>query len=277
MAYLKLNDGAEIYYEVFGEGLPLVFLHGGLGFDSSYLRNVFLPLADAEFRLVFFDFRGNGKSSRRAADLEFTFSGLSEDVEELREKLNLGRIVLFGHSLSGVIAQEYAARYSEKLAGLILDSTFITFGAEVFVEIERRVAPESFQILLKAFGSPFDDDKTFAEAVETVLPSYFYEFDQQKAARFYSEIQFSAAAFNRSTELSGGVNTIETLLQIKAPTLITAGRHDLFGIVQSAETMREKIPNAKLVVFEKSGHYPILEETEKYLQTTKEFIAAISN
>lgn len=277
MSYLELSDGARIYYETFGKGSPaIVFLHGGLGFDSSYLRNAFLPLADSGIKLVFLDFRGNGKSSRRPADLEFTFASLSEDVEELREKLNLGQIVLFGHSLSGVTAQEYAARYSGQLAGLILDNTFIKFGAEVFAEIERRVASDNLKILLEAFGSPFGDDEAFAKAAEAVLPPYFYKFDQEKAKGFFSETKFSAVAYNRSSELSGSVNTIEILPQITAPTLITAGKHDLFGTAKIAETMRERIPNARLVIFEQSGHYAFWEEREKYLQTIKDFIAGIS-
>lgn len=276
MAFVELADGAEIFYGTFGEGLPLVFLHGGMGFDSSYLRNAFLPLADAGVKLVFFDFRGNGRSSRRPADLNFTVETLIEDVEELRGKLELGRIVLFGHSIAGVVAQEYAARFSEQIAGLILDSTFAAFGAEIFAEIERRVSPDELKIFLEAFGSPAPDDETFAETVESVLSLYFYRFDEQKARRFFGEMRFSAAAFNHSVNLSASINTNKTLPQIKAPTLICAGRHDLFGLAQTAEKLREKIPHAELVIYEESGHYPFLEESEKYLQIVKDFLNGIS-
>lgn len=67
MAFIKTPDGAEIYFKIFGKGSPVVFLHAGLGFDSSYLKNALLPLAasDHGLKLIFTDFRGNGKSSRR--------------------------------------------------------------------------------------------------------------------------------------------------------------------------------------------------------------------
>lgn len=276
MACAELPDGAQIYYEVFGEGSPAVmFLHGGLGFDSSYLRNVFLPLADSGLNLVFFDFRGNGKSSRRRADLEFTVETLVADVEELRDKLELERMILFGHSFGGVVAQEYAARYQENLSGLILDSTFTKFDAEVFAEVERRASPAEMKNFLEAFSSPAPDDETFARAVESVLPLYFYDYDDRKAASFLSEMRFGAAAFNRSGELLPFVDTFEKLGKIETPTLIVAGRHDLFGLARAGEKMCEKIPNSRLILFEQSGHYPFLEETEKYLQTITDFIMNI--
>ncbi|MDQ3181781.1 MAG: alpha/beta hydrolase [Acidobacteriota bacterium] len=273
MAFVTLADGAEIYYETFGAGMPLVFLHAGLGFDSSYLKNAFLPLAaKAEIKLVFFDFRGNGKSSRRPTDLEFTVETLVEDVEELRSKLELGRIVLFGHSFGGVIVQEYAFRFPGKLQGLILDSTYPAFGAEIFAELERRASPAEMKNFLEAFGSPASDDETFGRAVELVLPLYFHGYDNRKAASFLSEMRFSAAAFNRSGELLPIVNTLEKLVKIKTPALILAGKNDLFGLAQAGEKMSEKIQNSRSIIFEQSGHFPFLEEPEKYLKTVADFV-----
>ena len=273
MAYVELLDGAEIHYNTFGEGLPMVFLHAGLGFDSSYLKNAFLPLAESDsgLKLVFFDWRGGGHSSRRPLDFEFTVTTLVEDIENLRDVLNLGQIILHGHSFGGVAAQEYALRFPEQLRGLILDSTYPAFSTENFAALERCASLSEMKIFLEAFGSPMSDDETFARAVESVLPLYYHDYDERKAERFLGEMRFSAAAFNRSSELLPTVNTIEKLQNIKTPTLILAGRHDLFGLAQTGEKMSEKIPNSRFVVFEQSGHFPFLEETEKYLKTVADF------
>src|SRR5437016_4873387 len=118
-------NGTELFYALHGDGRPLVTLHGGLGLDHTYFRPWLDALGDAA-QLVYYDQRGHGRSQRPPLD-HVGHDTWAADAEELRAHLGHERIVLFGHSYGGYLAQEYALAFGERLAGLILCSTAPAF------------------------------------------------------------------------------------------------------------------------------------------------------
>ena len=115
--------GVLIYYVTFGNGPPLVVLHGGPGASHDYFLPWLLPLARTH-RLIFIDERGSGRSQRLQDTSLYTVEGDVEDIEAVRVALHLGKISLLGHSCGGVLAQAYALKYQQNLSHLILNSTF---------------------------------------------------------------------------------------------------------------------------------------------------------
>jgi len=115
--------GVLIYYVAFGNGSPLVVLHGGPGASHDYFLPWLLPLARTH-RLIFIDERGSGRSQRLQDTSLYTVEGDVEDLEAVRVALHLGKISLLGHSCGGVLAQAYALKYQQNLSHLILNSTF---------------------------------------------------------------------------------------------------------------------------------------------------------
>ena len=89
--YLDLNVG-KLYYQVIGEGEPLVFIHGGPGLVHNYFIPYFLKLAHNGYQLIFFDQRGNGRSSSSYNDENITLETFTDDIERLRKELNLEKI-----------------------------------------------------------------------------------------------------------------------------------------------------------------------------------------
>ena len=112
-----------IYYVEFGNGPPLVVLHGGPGADHTYFLPWLLPLARTH-RLIFIDERGSGRSERLQDVTQYTIEDMADDVEAVRVALGLGKIDLLGHSCGGVLAEAYALKYQQHLRHLILNSTF---------------------------------------------------------------------------------------------------------------------------------------------------------
>ena len=115
--------GEMIYYMIVGRGAPLMIVHGGPGASHDYFLPYLLPLARHN-ELVFIDERGSGRSQKLADPSGYTVENMVEDVEAVRQALNLGKITLLGHSYGGVLAQAYALKYQKNLTHLILCSTF---------------------------------------------------------------------------------------------------------------------------------------------------------
>ena len=90
-------NGVMIYYEEFGQGEPLMIIHGGPGATHDYFLPYLLPLARNN-RLIFIDERGSGKSERLEDVKQYTVENMVEDVEAVRKALDLGKINLLGHS-----------------------------------------------------------------------------------------------------------------------------------------------------------------------------------
>src|SRR6185312_1369779 len=109
--------GVLIYYVEFGQGHPLVVLHGGPGADHTYFLPWLLPLA-ATHRLIFIDERGSGQSERQQDASQYTIEKMADDLEDVRVALHLGKIDLLGHSCGGVLAEAYALKYQQNLRHL---------------------------------------------------------------------------------------------------------------------------------------------------------------
>jgi len=100
----------------------MLLMHGGLGLDHSAFPPYFDNLGDL-LTLIYYDHRGNGRSARPDSFEAITHATWVDDADALRAQLGYEQIILFGHSYGGFLAQEYALRYPERLAGLILCCT----------------------------------------------------------------------------------------------------------------------------------------------------------
>ena len=112
-------NGHKLYYATLGRGMPVIFMHGGLGFDHQYFRPFVDPLADA-VQVVYYDHLGHGKSDRPADFSEITLERLSSDCDALATALGFDKFVLVGHSYGGFVAFDFAFRFPNRLAGLVI-------------------------------------------------------------------------------------------------------------------------------------------------------------
>ncbi len=106
-------NGTQLYGMAVGSGEPVVVVHGGPGFDSLHM----LPLADLadEFRVIFYDQRGTGRSTGEISRETMTVMRFVQDLEPLRYQYNLERMHLVGHSWGGGLAMHYAVNYPQRL------------------------------------------------------------------------------------------------------------------------------------------------------------------
>jgi proline iminopeptidase len=286
------SGGVLIYYQSMGRGAPLMIVHGGPGATHDYFLPHLLPLA-RNFRLVFIDERGSGKSQKLEDPAGYTVENMVEDTEAVRKALGLGKIALLGHSYGGVLAQAYALKYQGNLSGLILCSTFHSTSAmnAVFRKIvadmpaELRARIEEMEKAgLYGKGKPYEQNRyTAAYMTAAWGEGYFPYLYQRRPDPNYDPPASGNMAWDVYREMWGShgefvidgnlksVEYAERLKSIRTPTLITVGDHDECAPSLSEE-MRRLIPGSRLVVLPEAGHMTFVDQPGLFLKAVTEFL-----
>lgn len=283
--------GVMIYYEEFGKGKPLMIVHGGPGASHDYFLPYLLPLA-RNYRLIFIDERGSGKSERLDDATKYTVENMVEDVEAVRSALSIGKMALLGHSYGGVLAKAYALKYQNNLSHLILCSTFPSTSQmnEVFVKIKENMAPELRERINKmeseglfGHGLPYERNRYTNEyKIAAWGEGYFPYLYQRNPDPDYDPAgeAFSWALYREMWGSHGeyvidgnlkSVEYVDKLPSIKVPTLINCGDNDECAPSLSKE-MHEKIAGSKLVIFPQSGHMTFVDQPDLFMKAIMDFL-----
>ena len=285
--------GVLIYYLAFGNGSPLVVVHGGPGADHTYFLPYLLPLARTH-RLIFIDERGSGRSQRLQDSSLYTVEAMIEDIEDVRVALHLGKISLLGHSCGGVLAQAYALKYQQNLSHLILNSTFPSTRQmnEVLAREKSKMPPaklarlnELEQAGLFGKGEAWEHGRYTAEYATLAWgPGYFpFLYGARPDSNYdpatgnaptnwelYREMWGSHGEFIIDGNLSS-VEYVDRLPTIHVPTLILVGDHDECDPSLSKE-MHEKIAASQLVVLPNSGHMNFVDQPDLWQKSVVGFL-----
>jgi proline iminopeptidase len=284
--------GVLIYYEAMGKGQPLLIVHGGPGASHDYFLPYLLPLMRTN-RVIFIDERGSGRSEKLENVKEYTVENMVEDVEAVRQTLNLGKISLLGHSFGGVLAQAYALKYQQNLTHLILCSTFHSTSSlnKIFVQMKEKMAPELRAKIdkmekegLYGHGREYEKNRYTAEYMIAAWgEGYFQYLYQHHPDPNYDPIANGIMSWDLYREMWGShgefivdgnlksVEYAEKLPLLKVPTLITVGDHDESD-PSIAMDMHNKIAGSKLVIFPQSGHMTFVDQPALFISTVDEFL-----
>lgn len=268
-------NGNELAVEVFGEeGAPvLIAHHGAPGLGSrAEPRATFAPFADT-FRVVVFDARGSGESG---GNPPFTHEQWAADVDGLREWIGAEQIVMAGGSYGGFIAMEYAIRHPQRVKALVLRDTSPDHDNE---EAARRNALSSTRVTVdvekldRINNGLVRDDDDLRDCWREILPLYDHVYDPAKVEEKVAATPYRYETHNFAFAVNQPSYDIKAQLpDIICPTLVTVGRDDWITPVESSEKIVSLIPDAELVVFEKSGHSPQIEEAERWRKVVRDFL-----
>ena len=277
-------EGARLAYRVFGEGEPVVVLHGGPGLDSSYLLPQMAQAADG-FRLIFYDQRTSGGSSSATDVAAVTLADFVADLENLRTGLGLGRLNLLGHSWGGMLAMFYAVEHPENVGSLVLVSSGgarSTFWGELFASIARKRTAEGAQRLEELQQSPgyaSQDPAVLEEYYRVFFEPYFHDpaMASRLSTRFSSETlqrmdPLYQSPLNRSAR---SYDIVDRLSRIRAPTLVIHGEDDVIP-VKYAEEIHDAIAGSDLLILGRCGHFPYIEQPEKTFAAITGFLRALA-
>jgi proline iminopeptidase len=268
-------NGCQLNVEVYGpEGGPvLVAHHGGGGIGSlAEPKSTFGNLAD-RFRVIVFDARGCGLSEGIPP---YSHAQWAADVDGLRQWAGVDKIVIAGGSYGGFIALEYAVAYPKHVSAIILRDTAAD-GSNLELAFESARNQDRVDINWDNFnrywtGNIHDDADLKARWAE-IIPLYDFTYDPVKSNAAVEAGIYRHEAHNWCFQENWPIYDLkEALPNVTVPTLVTVGRRDWITPVSASETIANLMPNATLVIFEKSGHSPQKEEREKFQQVTREFL-----
>jgi proline iminopeptidase len=268
-------NGNDLNVEVLGpdDAPVLIAHHGGGGIGSlAEPEATFGPLAD-EMRVVVFDARGCGRSEGKPP---FTHAQWAADVEGLRQWLGAEEIVIAGGSYGGFIAMEYAITYPERTRAMILrdtspDNTNLERAYEN-ARTQNRITINWDNFNRYWSGEIYDDDDLKARWAE-IIPLYDYEYDPERAAARVESGIYRHEAHNWCFQHNmPGYDLKPQLPTVRCPALVTVGRTDWVTPVSSAQTIASLIPGARLVIFERSGHSPQIEEFDEFQAVIRGFL-----
>ncbi len=247
------------------KGPALLFLHG-IGGDAECFRPQ-LAHFGREFRAIAWNMPGYGGTDLLT---ETTFPALADAVAALLDARGIARVHLVGHSLGGMIAQEFAFRHPGSLASLTLSGTTAAFGRPDgdFQRdfIRQRLAPlEAGQAmadlaarLVGGLIGPAADPDGMATALASM--------GRVKPATYRAALH-CLVAFDRR----------DALPRIAVPTLLIAGGADTTAPAAVMERMAAKIPGARFVTLPGAGHLANLEQPAAFNRVLEEFLAGIAH
>jgi proline iminopeptidase len=279
-------NGTKIFFDVEGMGLvpsglgmvakePCFVLHGGPGLEHSYFKPWLSPLAET-MQLIYVDHRNTGRSERVAVET-CTIEQMADDIEELRKLLGLGRVNLLGNSFGGFWALVYALRYPESLARLILVTTSPSheFYQAAEKEVERKATPEQKAVMPAVFEGKVKTEEEFRRWWDVMLPLYFAHWDPkiglEMIERGVDNPLVTAYMFEK---IIPSYDVRPRLGEIRVPTLVVAGRHDWVTPVGESDQIAERIPDAQMITFEESAHFPFIEEQAGFIDAVKRFVTS---
>lgn len=256
-------NNIDMYYEVHGEGEPLVLI---AGFSADH--TVWQPVVDLfarRFQVYVFDNRGSGQTT--STEGEYTIEQMSEDVIALCEKLSIPKAHFVGSSMGGCILQALLYYHPERVKTATISNSFShpgsTFGfyLQAQLELMKAGAPKRALALASlswAFSYQFLTQPDMLESLVELKVNYPYP----TTIEGYTGQLFALKNYNSESWLP----------KIKLPVLVIGADQDLIFSEQSTRQLSEKITDAEYVVIPNCGHIPHFEYPELFVSTVENFI-----
>lgn len=223
--------GVKLYYEIYGKGEPLLMLNGNNSSMARFSKQ--LEALSKKYMVIGLDSRGQGKST--ANDTKITYELMAEDVNTFLEKLQLKNVNILGWSDGGNIALILAMQHPEKVNKMAIMGTVL-----------------------------FNDDSSVTAATNKLIRNQVKEMEGKGVDKNNMDYRLKVLL------LTEPHIDPETLKNIKAPTLVMAGQHDVIK-ENHTKLIAEKIPNSKLVIFKGAGHEAPEEISELFNKTVLNF------
>jgi len=263
MPKIKVND-IQMFYEVHGEGFPLIMIMGFTG-NTSWWDPRWIQTLSEKFKVIAFDNRGAGRTD--ISDREYSIKLFADDTAGLMNALGIPQANVLGMSMGGMIAQELVLNYREKVKKLVLCATHC--GGAKSVQASEEVLGT-----LTADRSGVSAEEIARMTIPLLFTEDFLKNIpgvEELVIEHISKNPISNEAFMRQMSAIMQFDTYDRLSQIKTPTLILHGKQDILIPPGNGAILGKAIPEARLVSFENSAH-GLIEETEEVLHAIVEFL-----
>ncbi|KAI1617330.1 proline iminopeptidase [Exophiala viscosa] len=287
---VKTDDGVNLHVKVLGDDATkrkplLISLHGAPGLSTHMEPEASFAFLSDTFRVLVYDARGSGISDHIGP---YTHDRWIKDIEILRQWAGAETFVLAGASYGAFIALDYAILHGDRLYGLLLRGAWangklgpmnalanILTSHKVKVDVARQV---------RVWSGTLRNDEDYEAAILELLPFYTPPEDESATAtteekpestEFKGTVKYHSATQNFAFSVNQPrFDVRDQLHTIKAPTLVVVGRHDNVTPVECSREIADKLPHARLEIFEKSGHSPPSDEPQKFEAVVADWLKA---
>jgi 3-oxoadipate enol-lactonase len=247
MPTVKAND-INIYYEIHGEGEPLLMIQGYSFYSGHWMTLV--PEMAAHFKAIIFDNRGTGRTDK-PVEPPYTMKMMAADAKGLLDAIGIDKANVFGVSMGGMIAQEFALTYPDAVFNLIIGCS--TCGGT------ESVAPtaEARAFLFNPEMAKFSVEERARATAPWLWTRDFIDANPQAVDALVSittKYPTPPEGFAGHAQAIMSHNTCDRLPQIKVPTLVIAGDSDRLIPPENSKVIASKIPGAELVIVPNAGH-----------------------
>jgi len=279
--YAKVG-GFELFYRQFGEPErgDVLCLHGGPGVPHDYM----LPIADLAgrgFRVTFYDQSGCGRSSIPKNKAFFVMERYTEEVEEFRRVMRLGKPHIIGSSCGGQLGLAYALKYQENMRSLTTVGGIHNFPLTIRgMEQWKAKLPSKVKKTLAKYEAKGDYfNNQYLKAVDV-----FYKRHLCRVVPWPAEVSYSIEhtsepmyhTMNGPNEFTvvGNIrywDVTDKLSAINVPTLVLSGIYDEVSPIV-AEDIHKHIPQSELTKFEDCSHMPFWEARDAFMNRVTRFL-----
>ena len=267
MPFAQTNN-IQTFYEIHGEGPPLVLIHGGL-VDHQMWQPQVEPFS-RKYKVITYDIRGHGRtggSEKRGYSVQL----LAEDLRALLEQLQVDKPVVCGLSLGGIVAQAYATSYPTDIAALILCDTAVSATLTTSDKIQTYLIGWSLAPSVRIMGARRFTDYSFGLAKLMRGETWFGQ--NVEAQTYVQEAMraFDTAEMAKIYDLLVRFRTPE-LEKIKVSTLIINGEHESQSVFRHAEYLQKLISNTQASTIPDAGHLSNVENPEAFNERVLSFL-----
>ena len=247
----------HIYIGDEGKGFPLILIHGFLG--SSKMWEPQINFFKNHFRVITPDLPGFGKSNK--AKSHNSIQSIANLLMDCLEEKKIDKFYLLGHSMGGMIVQEMAKEYGNKIVKLICYST----GPRGEMPGRFESVDQSRENLKK---------KGLEITAKNIAKTWFVRKENAKYFDICIEAgkQTSTKAADDALIAFKNWNGVDTLKNIKNETLIVWGNQDKSYNLEQIKTLEKSIKKSKLVIFKNCAHNVHLEQPDQFNNTIKNFL-----
>jgi proline iminopeptidase len=253
------TDKFTLQYSIEGEGPNTLVIGSAVYYSKTFSQNL-----RSHLRLIFMDHRGFGVPTGPIEQTDYSLDKIIDDIEALRLKLNLGKIILIGHSGHAYMAIEYAKKYPDSISRLVLIAISPSSGPDAFAASDRyfneSVCPHRKAILANNLSTM--PTNGFIERMLTFGPLLWYQYDYDASALWEDVkpvpevVDFLWGKVFRELDIRDNID------KIHVPVYLALGRYDYWNPPYLWEDYRSYFKDLSIRVFEHSAHTPQLEEQE---------------
>jgi len=269
MPTARTND-IETYYERRGEGPPVVFVHGAI-VDHSQWDPQLEALSD-EYTTIAYDVRGHGRTggSQRG---RYSVDLFADDLDALLDALDVEQAVLCGLSTGGCIAQVYAARHPDRVAGLVLADTFAPEYLSVGERLQRSLGLRATVPFVRLFG--YERVERWMVRLQERISGEGVSGDYETVERIRETgPKMATDEFAKVIGAVAGFHHTEVRFPaISAPTLVLYGEHEAPFMRRQAHHLATEVGGATLRAVPGGGHASNLDEPEFVTDAVRELLA----